>query len=728
MFQIIDNRIDLGKETVYPFAAELHYFRLEKKYWSLCFERAKRAGIRLITTPVPWNLHQDRNKEFDFVGFEDSRKDLTVVLELARELGFKVILRPGPYIGSDWPNGGIPEFVTSDLRSLARDHEGSEVALNGEAGVEGGYLASYLSPAFQNSVKHYFKAFVDTTRNYIHPRGPVIMIEIDSQPSFGQSLDPSGSDYNSDMLEREFVPFLIDRYGDIKTLNAVYKTGYADFQDVEPLREFSKADHKSLPRMLDWFRFKQVLLQRYQESMLSLYDGYTVHPLYSTSLFFAPKSLTPFYDLSLPNGDRTGPLFCNAISYHETYADVARHGRYLRGSSSFAWGSSYPTGRAAEDPIQGESLQPISDGERRYLLASALGSGLKGVNLKMFADHERWYGGALKGDGSVSSGYEFIRNIVGSAERMSLSELQADVRIAIVGNRLYQWFGQLPHQKDFAGLSRLVNESLPNLCRDLSRLKLDFDVCDSSPIASLSNYKLALIPCGEFMPESEQQAIVDLYKGGVSVALFGVVPKYNENMAPCAILANFLKLKSVALNAIKTVKLKSDSFSSYVYCALKPTDTRIRKFATADKHIVGVSLSKKGCSISFFGFDLSSGFDHHKLLFLESFFSDAGIKPAVYCSDPLVDVYAQRAPNKVVVFLIAPPTGELGDRIETTRREIFLSVDLKALGFKSPNIKISDLFADEETPPLRSTAAALEQGITLELDFPEGKALLIERR
>ncbi|MCH7879579.1 MAG: beta-galactosidase [candidate division Zixibacteria bacterium] len=728
MFEIINNKIDIGKETVYPFAAELHYFRLEKKYWSLCFERAKRAGIRLITTPVPWSLHQDKNRAFDFVGIEDSRKDLTVFLELARELGFKVILRPGPYIGDDWPNGGIPEFVTSDLRSLARDYEYKEIPLSGAPGIKGGYLASYMSPSYQNSVKHYFKTFVEITRNYIHPRGPVIMIELDSQPSFGKRLHPSAIDYNKDMLEREFPPFLMDRYGEIKDLNSCYKTKYEDFGQVEPPTEFDGADHKSLPRIFDWYRFREFLLQRYQESLLTLYEGYVVHPIYMRSLFFAPKNLTPFYDLNLPNGTFATPISAGSITYRDTYADVARQCRYLRGSTKFAWGASYPSGRAAEDPARSESSQPISDGERRFLLASALGSGLKGINLKMFADHEHWYGGALKQDGSVTEGYEFIRRIVESAERMNLSELVAPVSIVVVGNRRYQWFAQLSGQKEFKGISRLVNESLPNLCRDLSRLKLDFDICDSSEIGSLENYKLVIIPSGEFMAESEQQAIVDLYKSGVSVTLFGSMPKYDESMKACAVLSNFLKIRSAAVNSIRTIQLKTDSFSAYVYSNLKQADSRSKIIATADKNPVGLTSAKKNCAISFFGFDISSGFDHHKLLFLESFFKNAGITPIVYCSDPLVDAYVQSAAQKIMVFLIAPPTGELGDRVETSRREIFLKVNLRALGFKSPNIKINDLFADEETPPLKSTTAALAEGISLELNFPEGKALLIERR
>ncbi|MBN4057150.1 beta-galactosidase, partial [bacterium AH-315-J21] len=567
MFEISENKISLGKEDIYAFAAELHYFRLEKRYWSICFERLKRAGIRLISTPVPWNLHQDKSREIDFLGYDDSRKDLTVFLELARELGFKVILRPGPYIGNDWPNGGTPEFVTSDLRSLARDHNGDEIPLKGAPGIKkAGYLASYMSPAFQNSLKHYYKTFVDATRNYIHPRGPVVIIELDDSPSFGGLIDPAASDYNEEMLAREFAPFLMGRYDDLKSLNSSYKTKFKDFDEVEPLREFEHADHKNLPRMFDWYRFKEHLIKRYFESLSSIYEQYTVQPLYSRSKFFTQKGLVPFYDVGYSDSQNLSGC---EISYQDSYNEVVRRGRYLRGETSLPWSSAYPFGRAIEDPKQSETLAPISDGERRFMLASALGSGFKGIDMKMFADHDHWFGAPLKRDGSVTPGYEFVKRIVESSQKMGLDELVSDSKIAVVGNRLYQWFAQLPNPKDFEYIQRLVNETAPGICRDLSRLKIDYDVRDSSSIEALTNYKLVIIPSAEFMPESEQQAIIDLYKAGVSVAVVGILPRLDENMAACSVLANFLKTKSTLLNSIDTIKTKTVEFPAHVFGVLK---------------------------------------------------------------------------------------------------------------------------------------------------------------
>lgn len=728
MFEIIDNKINLGKETVSPFAAEMHYFRIEKRFWSLCFERIKRAGIRLITTPVPWSLHQDKRQDLDFVGYEDSRKDLTVFLELARELGFKVILRPGPCIGEDWPNGGVPEFVTSDVSSLARDCEGEPIALPRRDGAKGGYQVSFMSPAFQSSMKRYMKAFVEVTRNYIHPRGPIALIELDSQIGFAELEGPGQADYNEDMLRREYPPFLMDRYETIKELNHAYKTKYKEFEEVTPPRSFDEITAKSLPIALDWFRFKEWLLRRYTDALMEIYDSYIVYPLFFRASYLGKKNLSPLLRIE----DTSGKSFLGSvITYRDSYADVARSSRSIRGAGGFSWGASIPAGRGSADPAQSESSNPISDGQRRYMLASALGSGLKGMNLKMFVDHKTWYGAPLKNDGSVTPGYDFVRRVVESADLIELNQLKPQATVALVGNRLYQWFTRLPKIKGFQHVDRLVNESLPALCRDLARLKIDYDICESDSISRLQDagYKLVIAPTAEIMAESEQQALVDLAKAGVPLTLFGAMPKYDENLAPCATLANYLKIKTTEVDTIKTVTIKTDSFSTFVYGFIKTTDTRAKKLATTEKGVVAVSTSKKNESVTFLSFDLSTGFDHHKLLFLESFLAEQGVKSSVYCSDPLVDVYLHHSAKKVVVFLIAPPVGELGDRVETRKREVFLKVNLKDVGFKSPNIKISDIFDDPETtPPIKTTLATLADGIPLSLNFPEGKMLLIERR
>jgi len=53
---------------------------------------------------MPWNLHEPRPGAFDFTG----RLDVHRFLRLAQKLDLYVILRPGPYICSEWDFGGLP--------------------------------------------------------------------------------------------------------------------------------------------------------------------------------------------------------------------------------------------------------------------------------------------------------------------------------------------------------------------------------------------------------------------------------------------------------------------------------------------------------------------------------------------------------------------------------------------------------------------------------------------
>ena len=105
-------------------SGEMHYPRVPRIYWRDRFKMAKAMGLNTITTYVFWNLHEPSKGKFDFSGDLD-------VAEFVREAqseGLYVILRPGPYICTEWEFGGIPSWLlaekgmkvrTSDPRFLA---------------------------------------------------------------------------------------------------------------------------------------------------------------------------------------------------------------------------------------------------------------------------------------------------------------------------------------------------------------------------------------------------------------------------------------------------------------------------------------------------------------------------------------------------------------------------------------------------------------------------------
>ena len=99
-------------------AGDIHYYRIYPGGLRRRMEYMKAFGVTVLQTYVPWNLHEPQKGQFCFEGLSD----LEGFLKLAQELGFKVLLRPSPYICSEWDMGGLPWWLLKEKMSL-RSHD-----------------------------------------------------------------------------------------------------------------------------------------------------------------------------------------------------------------------------------------------------------------------------------------------------------------------------------------------------------------------------------------------------------------------------------------------------------------------------------------------------------------------------------------------------------------------------------------------------------------------------
>lgn len=97
----------------------IHYFRLLKSDYKDRLLKLKACGFNAVETYIPWNLHEPNKGEFVF----DGHFDLEYFLELANELEIAVILRPGPYICSEWDFGGLPAWLLQDRNMVLRCYD-----------------------------------------------------------------------------------------------------------------------------------------------------------------------------------------------------------------------------------------------------------------------------------------------------------------------------------------------------------------------------------------------------------------------------------------------------------------------------------------------------------------------------------------------------------------------------------------------------------------------------
>lgn len=118
-FTIEDGNFMLDGAPYVIKAAELHYPRIPEPYWEHRIKMCKALGMNTICLYVFWNIHEQTPDEFDFTGQNDLRR----FVELCRDNGMNVILRPGPYVCAEWEMGGLPWWLLRHENIRLREND-----------------------------------------------------------------------------------------------------------------------------------------------------------------------------------------------------------------------------------------------------------------------------------------------------------------------------------------------------------------------------------------------------------------------------------------------------------------------------------------------------------------------------------------------------------------------------------------------------------------------------
>ncbi len=90
-------------------SGSMHYPRVPRPYWRDRMRKMRSLGLNTLCTYVFWDLHEPQPGKFDFTG----NLDVAAYVRTAQEEGLWVIVRPGPYICSEWDFGGLPPWLLS---------------------------------------------------------------------------------------------------------------------------------------------------------------------------------------------------------------------------------------------------------------------------------------------------------------------------------------------------------------------------------------------------------------------------------------------------------------------------------------------------------------------------------------------------------------------------------------------------------------------------------------
>jgi beta-galactosidase len=149
-------------------SGEMHYPRVPREYWRDRMKKARAMGLNTIATYVFWNLHEPQPGVFDFSG----QNDLAAFVRTAQEEGLYVLLRPGPYVCSEWDLGGLPAWLLADPNIVLRSTDPKFI---GPAGKFLKRLGQELAP-------------LQATRG-----GPIIGVQVENEyGSFGKDAEYMG--------------------------------------------------------------------------------------------------------------------------------------------------------------------------------------------------------------------------------------------------------------------------------------------------------------------------------------------------------------------------------------------------------------------------------------------------------------------------------------------------------------------------------------------------------
>lgn len=109
-FEIIKNEFIKDGKPIKLISGAVHYFRNMPDTWEDIFRKLLAMGCNCVETYCAWNMHEKKPGEFDFSGILDIGR----FIKTAGELGLMAIVRPGPYICSEWEFGGLPWWIQTD--------------------------------------------------------------------------------------------------------------------------------------------------------------------------------------------------------------------------------------------------------------------------------------------------------------------------------------------------------------------------------------------------------------------------------------------------------------------------------------------------------------------------------------------------------------------------------------------------------------------------------------
>lgn len=573
MIEFKNKRILIGGKPQLIMCGEIHYYRLARKDWQDRIDKLKAAGFNAVASYIPWLCHEPVEGEIDLEGRTRPELDLGGFIDLCRENGLYFIARPGPFIMAEMKNEGLPHWIyTKHPRIVPVTWDGRAVPTK---------TVDYLAPEFLQEAKKWYAAVMPVLAARLYGKGGnVIGVQLDNEigmlswvsnsPDLTEHVleDFAGwlqRKYDAGTLGRRY-PFKLDRKEEreqavrspreeyaaalLHDLGYYMRQRFAKY--VAELRKYAEQSGVTgIPFLVNIHGTGNGRGKTYPIGISQLYESYTQAPGYlsGSDIYFGDLNMNTFQDLYLINGFMDAvhlpdqPLTslefnCGDGNFGETYGS-----RYDPSAVDF---------KTRMCIAQGNRLLNfyLFSGGYNYRMDQKLGDGNDRI---AFTGERHGFAAPVGPDGDLNYTYPRMarvnKTVMAVADKLAVMDEERDAVAYGFIPDYYMTEYKYPH-------STVMKDIVTNLeanrnagawdimARAMLLAGYRFGSVDvqNKPIDPQQTPVIAL-PSARYMHAHIQRKLVAYMEAGGGLLLYGEVPLYDMEGAPCTVLADAFGVK-----------------------------------------------------------------------------------------------------------------------------------------------------------------------------------------
>jgi beta-galactosidase len=435
------------REVVALRAGAMHYWRLERRSWRPGLAALASMGLKLVETYVPWAVHERGGDSGSAPRYHfDGNLDVAGFLREAHAVGLKAIIRPGPHINAELTDFGVPERVLWDPACQARTPRQNPVML--PAPPRAFPVPSYASKAFLAETARWFAVVGEQLRDLVWPNGPIVLVQVDNEGAFYFRDGIFDQDYSPDAVTR-YRELLRERYGDAESLARAYGMEQASFDGIAPPQRYDVRSAEDLPRNLDWAETHEVILA---ESFANMSDALAAAGLGGVPSFHnlpMGENATALHASQLRKsgaigGNARGVDLISLDYYHQAgdQKSIVRRTTELAVASDALNHPAFAAEMGAGAPPY---FPPLEERDAVFTLLCAMAYGVRGYNLYMAVERDRWLGSPVDREGVMRPFGAFFKKLSAAFDAVDFGALVREVPARLVIPRSVRRLARVMH-------------------------------------------------------------------------------------------------------------------------------------------------------------------------------------------------------------------------------------------------------------------------------------------